>query len=476
MRRDDASFVELPAARPAAAPTPEGARPAADRGFFAFASTSLRGLSTPFLCLLGYLLLQTTFFDEEWPSLGRFRPRLLLGGAALLVAGTRLLTAARERDAAPAPHRAVTGWLVAFVIGGLLATLWAFEPGIARPVQIEMTTTMLVFFLLLAIVRTRREVVVTILVLAAGAGLYLLRSFTEYLAGKHMFTMGVSRMMGAGLSVSDPNSFAGTLAFSLPLLTWCAVRTRHALLRACVVVYGLLATYCVIQTHSRSGLVLHLLNVLFALALLPSRKVKVALALTLVGLGVWIASSQTDEALDRYASILSERTYTKESSTVGRIEGYKVAWRMFTENPLTGVGPGNWPAYRMRRVDGEKLMPHNLAGQVIATYGLAGLLPFVGYLGAVGLLALRVRRRRAGSADPWDLAVRDLALVVPFTLLLLLVSGLGAHNVDRAAWYLLPALLVVAARATAPGDPPADPAGTPAGTPARVSVPGGARP
>lgn len=458
------AYDELP---PAALPTEPGpvegyARPGGHQGFFAFASTSLRDLSGPFVALLGYLMLQVTFFDEEWPSVGRFRPRLLLGAVALTVAGTRILTRARVRGEAPPAHRGMTAWYVAFLVGGAFAALWAFEPAIAKDVQIEMTTIMLSYVLVVAIVRTRRELVLTVLVLAAGSGLYLLRSFMEYLNGKHQFTMGVSRMMGAGLSVSDPNSFAGTIAFSLPILTWCAVRTRLLFLRLCVVVYGLLATYCVIQTHSRSGLVLHILNVLFALVMLPSRKVKLGLAVVLVGLGVWLASSQTDEALDRYSSILSSKTYTKESSTVGRIEGYKIAFRMFAENPLTGVGPGCWPAYRMRRVDGDRLMPHNLTGQVVATYGLAGLVPFVGYLGAAFLFAWRTRRRLAGSADPWDAAVRDLALVVPFTVVLLLVSGLGAHNVDRLAWYLLPALLAVAVRATEPGDPsPRNAAGDP---------------
>ena len=457
------SYAELPPTLPPRAPDPgEGyARPGGYRGFFAFASTSLRDLSGPFLALLGYMLLQITFFDEEWPSVGRFRPRLLLGGAALMVSGARILTRERVRGEVAPAHRATTAWYVAFLVGGAFAALWAFEPAIAKDTQIVMTTTMLSYVLLVAIVRTRREFVLTVLVLAAGSGLYLLRSFTEYLAGKHQFTMGVSRMMGAGLSVSDPNSFAGTIAFSLPLLTWCAVRTRLLFLRLCVVVYGLLATYCVIQTHSRSGLVLHLLNVLFALFMLPSRKVKLGLAIVLVGLGVWLASSQTDEAMDRYSSILSSKTYTKESSTVGRIEGYRIAFRMFAENPLTGVGPGCWPAYRMRRVDGDRLMPHNLTGQVVATYGLAGLVPFVGYLAAAFLFSYRTRRRLARSPDPWDAAVRDLALVVPFTLVLLLVSGLGAHNVDRLAWYLLPALLAVAVRATEPGDPSAPRSGGP---------------
>jgi O-antigen ligase len=261
-------------------------------------------------------------------------------------------------------------------------------------------------------------------------------------------------MMGAGRSVSDPNSFAGTIAFSLPLLVWTAVWTRSRLLRACVLVYALLATFSVIQTHSRSGLVLHALNVLFALAMLPGRRAKLGMAAVLAGLVVWLAAGQTDEAMDRYSSIFSKTTYTKESSTVGRIEGYRIAGRMFAENPLTGVGPGCWPAYRMRRIDGDKLMPHNLTGQVIATYGLAGTVPFVLYLGAVFVFAWRVRRRRAGSVDPWDRAVASLAAAVAFTLVLLLVSGLGAHNVDRLAWYLLPALLAVAARATDAGDPP----------------------
>ena len=41
----------------------------------------------------------------------------------------------------------------------------------------------------------------------------------------------------------------------------------------------------------------------------------------------------------------------------------------------------------------------------------------------------------------------SFALVVPMTTVLLLISGLGAHNVDRLAWYLLPGLLACAARA-----------------------------
>src|SRR5205823_3811062 len=121
---------------------------------------------------------------------------------------------------------------------------------------------------------------------------------------------------------------------------------------------------------------------------------------------------------------------------------------------LLGVGPGCWSVYRVRRVDGNPLMPHSLTGQVIATYGGLGTVAFVGYLGAVFAFAWGAMRRRWRSADPWDRAVRSLAPTVAFTVVLLLVSGLAAHNVDRLAWFLMPGLLAVAARAKDAGDPP----------------------
>ena len=475
MRAPELPFFEGAGAAPGGAAEPPSpplgaAAGPTTRGFYSLGSSSLRGVPLPLWILLAYLFVDQTYLGEEWASIGAWKLRSVLGALALLAAAWMRWGRGR---AAPPPTsddpRAMARSLVAFAIAGLFSMLWAFDPVLARETQLEHLTVMLGFALIVGIVRTRRDVLVTVLVLCLTYGFYLLRSFTEYLNGKHQYTMGVSRMMGAGHSYEDPNAFAATLAFALPFLVWAALRSRSWLLRGCVLAYGLLSVYSVIQTHSRSGLILLLLNVLFVFATLPGVKTRIALVVLLVGLGAVLVAGQTGNALDRYGSILSPDTYTKESSTVGRIEGYRVAWRMFNENPLLGVGPGCWAEYRASRVDGSTLMPHNLPGQLIATMGLAGTLAFVAYLLSIVSYAWNVRRRRATSIDPWDRAVRSLATVTLFTLLLLLVSGTAAHNVERPAWVLLPALLVAAARARAfEGSLPAEgsaPAGPPDDSP-----------
>jgi O-antigen ligase len=439
-----------------AAGVPVPGKPPA-RGWFDLASTSLAGLSAPFWIFEFYLFIGITLLDVEWKAIGALRPRLILGGLALTIALSRWFSGGAGRPAAaratpPPEHRYVLGWLVAFITAGLLCATWAYDTTLAWAFQLEHTTTMLAFFLMIAIVRTRREVLVTVLVFAAASGFYLLRSATEYWQGRHSFTMGVSRMMGAG--DVDPNSFGGTIAFSLPLILWAAVRGRSRFLRFCVLCYGLLAAYCAIQTHSRSGFILLALNVFWAFAAIPSVKARIAIAVVLAGFGVYMVGFQSKNALERYASIFSSNTYEHESSTRGRIDGYRIAARMFEDRPLFGVGPGCWSLYRMQRIDGDKLMPHNMPGQLTATMGVAGVSTFVGYLLAVLSFGLSVRRRRAASPDPWDRAVSALAATVLFTLLLLLVSGTAAHNVDRSAWYLMPALLACAARAKAEPDAP----------------------
>jgi O-antigen ligase len=166
-------------------------------------------------------------------------------------------------------------------------------------------------------------------------------------------------------------------------------------------------------------------------------------------LGVLLAGTLTDAAAKRFAGIFSADTYERDPSTHGRIEGYEVSWRIFAEHPLVGVGPDNWGLYRARKIDGNPHDPHTLAGQLIATRGLLGTVPFALFVAAGVAFAWRRRRAGKGSQDPWERGVAGLASVALATVGLLLVSGLAAHNLDRPAWYLVPALLFVAARAGA---------------------------
>jgi O-antigen ligase len=261
------------------------------------------------------------------------------------------------------------------------------------------------------------------------------------------FAQGVPRMIGIGHSNSDANSFGATIAFLLPLVAWIGVTSRSWFLRVCALAYGGLTTVCVFLTSSRTALALLALNVLFVLGLLPRGRARWIGAGLVAALVALMITGLTEEQMKRIKSTVSAETYEKDMSTRGRIDGYEIGWRIFTENPALGVGPGNWSAYRMRKVDGNPLMPHNLTGQLIATLGAAGTITFLGYLAASIAFAVRALRRRWRATDPWDRAVRALAAVVVFEILLLLVSGLAGHNLERPNWVWMPALLVAAVAA-----------------------------
>ena len=194
------------------------------------------------------------------------------------------------------------------------------------------------------------------------------------------------------------------------------------------------------------------LAALWALATLPRGWTRLAMAVVLAGMGLVLAAGLTENESRRFAGILDPDTLERDESAHGRLEGYEVSWKIFLDHPVIGIGPACWPVYRQKRIDGNKHEPHNLAGQLISTRGVIGTVTFLGYVGSVVAFALRDRRRRrlrapAPPAASWDRAVSSLAGTTLFTFFLLFVSGLGAHNLDRPAWYLLPALLLSAAAA-----------------------------
>jgi O-antigen ligase len=419
--------------------------PPVHAGFFGFASSSLAGLPIEFWTLQAYLFFQLSVLDEEIAVLERFRPRAFLGAFTLLVALARLVFRAVQHGERPPRPAAPTTWLLAFVVAEGFATLLAFDYSIAQPAFQEHLTVLVGYLLIVTIVRTRRELLLTVLTLCFGGGVFLAYSFWEYLGGRMDYAQGVVRMIGVGRSNADANSFGATIVFLLPLVVWVGVTAQSWFLRLCALGYGALTAVCVLRTSSRSALVLLAMNVLFVLALLPRGAARWTGVVLVAALGAFLLSGLSEEQTKRIRSIWSSDTYQKDMSTRGRIEGYEVGWRIFTENPVLGIGPGNWPAYRTRKVDGNPLEPHNLTGQLIATRGAAGTLTFVGYLVASIVFSVRLARQRWRSPDPWDRAVARLAVTGVFVLLLLLVAGLAGHNLERPNWVWMPALVVAAA-------------------------------
>lgn len=415
-----------------------------NEGFFPFARTGLRGLPLPFWTLQAYLFFLGSRVDEHWEAyFARFRPRLALGLLTLLLlAGALIRTPGSLRKLfKPLPAR----WWLALSIALAFSTLWAFDFGRGVDAAIVHGTSMLAFMLLLLVVDTRRKLMLTLLNLCVSIGIFLVLSLYEWKGGRYDYTMGVIRMMGAGTAYADPNSFGATLAFMFPLMAWVGIQTRSWFVRIGAIVFGGLGLVSVFYTSSRSALMLASLTGIFVVFLLPSKRLRIAYIVAGLGMAAVMASGLSENQVKRIASIFSSSTYSKDESTRGRVKGYTVAAKILGDRPVLGIGAGNWSEYRRRRVDGDPLMPHNLLGQVAATRGMVGLIAFFGFLISACLIALRTWRRGRHSHLPFTGAMAQLSFVVLFSYFLMLVSGLGAHNLSRPNWYWLAALAVIAA-------------------------------
>jgi O-antigen ligase len=410
-----------------------------------------KGLGASFWTLQAYLFVGLSQTHEHFLLFGKVRPLLLLGSVLLiLVVSAHVLRPTRSG------HRFVenaqSAWLLAFALACVASAFFGYDSTRAMLTLEKYLTTFAVYAFIVHLVHSRREVQVTLLTIAAGVGVFLTLSVWEWLGGRYEWRMGVRRMVGIGITQAGPNDFVATLTSTTPVVVWIGVYARSWLIRFAAFGFTGLMSYAVFMTSSRSGMVGWVMCGIFAVAMLPTRKARIVGGAAAAVLVLALGTALTARQVARLESIIDTSTYEDESSASGRIVGYRIAWRVFSENPILGVGPGNFTTYRRNRVDGVFQDTHNLAGQVISEFGIAGAVTFLGYLVAASLFAWRSLRRLRGSADSWDRAVASFCLTAVFCLLVMLVTGLAGHNLLRANWYFVPALALVAVRSCgAPG-------------------------
>jgi UDP-GlcNAc:undecaprenyl-phosphate GlcNAc-1-phosphate transferase len=128
------------------------------------------------------------------------------------------------------------------------------------------------------------------------------------------------------------------------------------------------------------------------------------------------------------------------SGAGNRYDYWRIAWRVWREHPVLGVGAGNYArSYYQQRATTEDIdQPHSIELQALSELGLVGALLLLAFIAGVGWGAVRMRREAARS--PLSRA--------------LMVGGVGAF----VAWlvqtsvdwmHLLPGLTAIALAAVA---------------------------
>jgi tetratricopeptide (TPR) repeat protein len=128
------------------------------------------------------------------------------------------------------------------------------------------------------------------------------------------------------------------------------------------------------------------------------------------------------------------------SGAGNRYDYWRVAWRVWREHPMLGVGAGNYPRsyYQQRATTEDVEQPHSIELQALSELGIVGALLLAGFIGGIGWGVLRMRPAAARSPLSRALMVGGVGAIC---------AWLAQTSVD---WmHLLPGLTAIAIAAVA---------------------------
>ncbi len=309
--------------------------------------------------------------------LGRATPMIALSAAFVVIAAGRHLVT-RHRDLARPPWLFVA--LAAWCLGGALLSRW---PGPSVCWWLVGLVVCLTAWQLATFPWNVRDREALAWVVVGSGGLVGVAGIAQF----------ASQHAEAALEMGHPNRLAAFLLMVWPVTVawgraWRGVARRGIALAAGVAMLGALTV-----TFSRGGWLGFLLQALYVF---PGRRSRLVLVVILVAAAVWVLLPWEMGGL--------AHTFVPDYRTnVSRVREWAAALRLLSEEPVWGVGVGNFQ--RAARTDA--LVPHNFFLHVAAQTGLVGVCLCVGLFGEVWS---RLKQRRDGAPGGWALAAR-VALV-----------------------------------------------------------------
>jgi O-antigen ligase len=267
----------------------------------------------------------------------------------------------------------------------------------------------LIFMLMVNTVTSPRRVERICWVIVLAFGYISARVIVDYLRGVNL--VEGNRASGpVGGFFQNPNDLALNLAAFLPLAMMYVKRPGPALKRLLCAGISVLMLVALVFTKSRSGQLAAL--AMFATFLIVSRALTPAMILALVVGAMVIAPVLPQSYWDRMSSIFNE-----EKDTTGSREERRAlmeqAWQVFLENPLTGIGAGQFQNYQFSGAPVRWRQTHNVWLQIASEIGVFGVIAFAFLVWHGFRAALWTRRelswihRRRGRGRPAEEEAED---------------------------------------------------------------------
>ena len=411
IRADQAGAVALLLAFAGAVGLLAGIKPPIGLGVALAAAFSLVTLSDVTAGLALFTVI--SFLDVFANSASGGASFMKIAGALLFLSwyAQRLVGSARSSFAVARIPPRLSFCLVALALWSALSVTWAANSGAALTASTSYVLDMLLFPIAMVAVRRREHLVLVLWAFLIGAIASTAYGFVDPAA---IGTGGYARLTGG---LGDANDQAAVLVAAIPIAVGLAGVSTRAWTRQLAAVGGVICLVGVLTTLSRGGLVALGVTIVAATVFGGRWRRRAALLLALTALG--------SAAYFVAIAPLAARERVTMTSTSGRLDIWRVGWRMVEAHPLNGVGSGNFQDAAIHYVQGVGALTsaylivdvphvaHNVYLELLADLGIPGLLAFLGVAAFCLAAAGRAARafERNGDSE-MELVARCLVLAV----------------------------------------------------------------
>jgi O-antigen ligase len=340
-----------------------------------------------------------------------------------------------------------TGWSFA-------SALWSTDGTLAITTTFRLALSAILVFIVFSAVREPRHV--HWLVWAFVAGVF----FAQIIGFLHLEPAQGGRLQGG---FTDPNQLASVDVTGMVIAAFAFVAARGRSIRWIFFLCAGLFCWALFRTDSQAGIVA--LGVALTLGIAFAGRARRLAA-------IWVTAFLLIGSF--YYTFITKpvllTTITSSQNVGARESLWRVAEQATKDNPLLGVGAGNFirvaPSYTLDNLDLPRFdiilsghVVHNTYLEVLTELGPLGLLLLLGLIAGNFTLGVRAVRRfeRAGE---WELEMLTRGILIG-TAAMLTASAFATATYGKQLWFLLalgPALAGLAARIPIPpaemDDPP----------------------
>ena len=352
-------------------------------------------------------------------------------GFAQLIAIATLLGLIFSRQPKHLPVTPVTVVLFAMAAWMSVTTVYALDTAASLPMWERVMKIQLMIFVTLALLHSKQHIQVLMWIVAGSVAFYGVKGglFTLKIGGEY-------RVYGPlGSFIEDNNALALATIMTIPLLRYLQLQATNRWIRYGLVVAMVLCAFSALGSQSRGGLIA--IGAMLAFLWFKSRAKVVTgiLLLMLIPLAIDFMPDKWDE---RMRTI---QNYEQDSSAMGRINAWMMAFNLAQDRPLVG---GGFQIYNLDVFGRYAPDPtdvhsaHSIYFQMLGEHGFVGLFLFLLLWFLVWRDAAwidRQTRRREGMQ--W---ASDLARMIQVSLVGYAVGGAFLN----LAYYDVPYNLMVA--------------------------------